>query len=144
MAPAHSASASAPLHASVTSIGNAGAPIVAEAMRPCHCVNGSTACVSTQCSLSRPNTPRLPAIAAAATLRGRERAGDWRVSVGTADLLDRNIACAEQRAELVDCFETAQPCRARKNVDVDGACLRPGVDHGVGFLEDEHAGQAGA
>src|SRR5688572_24028486 len=144
MAPTHNAKASAPLHASVTSIGSAGAPSVAAPTRPCHCVSGNNAFVSTQLSLRRPNTPMLYRIAATTNLRAGEWESDWSVSVGTADLLDRQIPCREERAQLINRFKAAESRRARKNVEVDGAVLRPGVDDGVRLLENQHACQTGA
>ena len=64
------------------------------------------------------------------------------MAVGTRNLLDRDVRRAERPAELRDGGQALEPGRARKDVDVHGAGLRPGVQHGVRLGQDQHAGQA--
>src|SRR6266511_2774953 len=60
-APRHSPRTSAPLQASVTSIGIAGAPSRRVASHPCEPVSGSNRCASTHSSRTSPNQTRLQA-----------------------------------------------------------------------------------
>src|SRR5674536_96295 len=140
MAPTQSASASAPLHASVASMGSAGVPHSPTANRPWSRVSGRSPWVSTQFRRRMPNRPRLQATARSAKSTARVRLRI--VSVGTADLLDRDVTCAEGPAQLVDGLQALEPARAGEDVDVHGAGLRPGVQGGVRLAQDEDAGEA--
>ena len=72
----------------------------------------------------------------------RRRAARAR-AVGTGDLLYRYLPRAEGAAQLVIASTLLQPRRARKDVDVDRAGLRPGVQHRVRLAQDQHAGEPG-
>src|ERR1017187_7509848 len=141
MNPVHRANASAPLHASVTSTGNADVPNSPSATAACIRVNGSTACASIQLRRSRPKRPRLHATPCSANLTALVR--PWAVSVGTGDLLHGDMSGAEGSAELLDGRQTLEPGRAREDVDVHRAGLGPGVQDCVRLAEDQDAGEAG-
>src|SRR5687768_14425481 len=139
MAPRHKASASVPLHASVASTGTAGVPNSLIASPLWTRVNGRTTCASTHVRRSRPKKPRLPARARSTNLTafvwGRTR------SVSTRDLPDRHVGGAERPPELRDGGQTLEPGRTRKDIDVDGARLGPGVKDRVRLGQDQDAGQ---
>src|SRR5579871_1236809 len=136
------ANASVPLHDSVASTGEAGAPNHPTAIAACACVNGSTACASVQLRRDRPKSPTLQATPRSAKLTAavRPRA----VSVGTSDLLYGDVLRAQGSTEIVDRLEAFQPRGARKDINVDGSGFRPSVQYRVRFGEDEHAGETGA
>src|SRR4051812_34698875 len=129
----HNASASAPLHASVASIGSLDGPSSTAAVAPSHCVNGSSTGASIPGNRNSPNSPSDHAARRSAKLR----AGDafTAVSVGTRHLVDRHLPCAEAAAECFDGFHTLEARGAREDVDVDGAGLGPRVQDRVGFGE---------
>jgi hypothetical protein len=83
----HNASASAPLHASVTSTGLEGGPSSADPAAPCHRVNGRRTCAATHGSLNTANIASDQATSPSGNLYGLAAART--VSVGTGDLLDR-------------------------------------------------------
>src|SRR3954466_4103749 len=141
MAPKQSATASAPLHARVASIGDAGVPNSPTASAACSCVNGSTACTSVHDSRSMPKNARLHNDARSVNLNAvRPQA----VSVGTRDLLHGDALRAEGSAQIIDRFQALESGGAREDVDVHGAGFRPRMQNRVRLGEDEHAGEARA
>src|SRR5665213_3926316 len=128
MALRQSASASAPLQASVTSIDGA-APNSPMASAACPRVNGSRTCASVQFRRRRPKKPRLSATAVSANLLASGRA--LAVAVGTGDLLQGNLLPAEGPSQVLDGFEALEPCRAGEDVDVHRARFRPCVKDSI-------------
>src|SRR5688572_33504673 len=98
MNPRQTAMASAPLHASVTSMGNDGVPNIRMARLPCSCVTGRSTNASTLGRRRMPKMPRLQATMRMATLRALS--GGVEVSIGTQDLLHGDAARAQQPAEF--------------------------------------------
>src|SRR5688572_30366270 len=113
MVPRHSANASAPLQASVTSMGTGGMPTTTAAAVLWAWVIGNRTWVANQGSRSSPKRPRLHATARRANLAATVRPGA--MSVCARNLLQRDMLRAEGSAQLFDRFEGSQPRRAGKD-----------------------------
>src|SRR3954465_5758383 len=129
IAPTHSDSASAPLHASVTSMGTEEGPNNATAAADCSRVAGHRICVATHGRRNSPNSASDHPPRRSANLRAADAASS--VARSTRNLLDRYLRGTERAAQRRDRVDTPQPWRARKDVDVHHAGLRPGVQHRV-------------
>src|SRR6187455_3184764 len=108
MTPAQSASASAPLHASVMSMGDTGAPKVCVASQAWARVIGRTTSASNQPRRISPKSPRLQAKPRRTKLVTRAGRIDL-VAIGARQGADRDAACPEQLAQLVNRIEAPKP-----------------------------------
>src|SRR3954466_10855095 len=109
MAPTHSDSASAPLHASVTSAGLEEGPNIATAAADCSRVAGHRICAATHGRRKSPNSASDHPPRRSAKLRAADAASP--VSRSTRNLLDGYLGGPESTAQRSDRVDTAQPGR---------------------------------
>src|SRR5215210_1710899 len=138
--PRHRASTSAPLHSSVTATGTRGMPTSAAAKTASKRVSGSSTFLAVQSRRNSAKKPRLEATLRSANLTASDR--PWRVTICPGDPLHADMLRSEGAAQLVDRFETPEPCRAGKNINVHGPRFGPGVEDSVRLAEDQHDGEA--
>src|SRR3954452_14431653 len=109
IAPTQSDSASAPLHASVTSMGAEEGPNNARAASDCSRVAGHRNCVATHGRRNSPNSASDHPPRRSANLRGADAASS--VARSTRNLLYRYLSGAERAAQRSDRVDTAQAGR---------------------------------
>src|SRR4051812_12398672 len=109
MAPRHSDNASAPLHASVTSMGAEEGPNNAKAAADCNRVAGHRICVATHGRRNSPNSASDHPPRRSANLRGADAASS--VARSTRNLLYRYLSGTERAAQRSDRVDTAQAGR---------------------------------